>query len=862
MSGIVPAMALGLVVVGLIVALLRARRWVFFAWTVVRPAAWPALWGLLLIATLGLVDQGQALVQRALEGWRWLPHLASSLVAAFLMAYAGAALLVVRYPPLMADLGVIAEQLALRPDSYDRWCDRLRRAFPMLIFALPFLAHLPALIAWWLPAYREAGKLIVAAAALAVAAAAFAFASSGWFARRLPPRQRWLWPLLYPDLSDRGIEEAHEAAARRSRKARRQPPAGHPPLGDLLPGTRWAFATAFMTGVALFALAIGSPVRWAEQAGTAAIVVAAASSFAVTGALLAHVVNRHFSVSIPYALLLLLTAAGLFARWGLSDNHAVREIAGPAAIEEMERARGRPTFEEHLAAWLEARGDGAGKPQPLVVVAAQGGGIRAALWGALALGRLQERIPSFPCDLFAIASVSGGSLAAITYAAMLAESPPACGPGAAAPAAVSAAGLAYATAAESAFGRDLLAPVAAGLLFPDMLQRFLFLNLLPDRQLYLEQAWEQAWARSGAVSAGLGQPFLSLFPPARRPFLPALFLVASDVEGGRRWITSSVRVDPNLFADAIDTLPGRKLLDDRGTAGLEMKALPASAAAGLSARFPYVSPPGTLRFAHGAYHLLDGGIVESSGAATAAEILLALRSQCGEPEPGGILACAVRDIPGRPGRDVTPCGPGDRCIRVRPTVIQLTNAAWEAEGDRAARPSWAEALTPRFPELLDPFQALLASRTGRGRGAHDRLQGDRLLLAGETCLALDIVLNLEDMTEGDELVPLGWTLRRAHVANMRSAIGRRLGEQPLPPEAASRDFATWRANVYDRPAGVGCRPSLGSQTRPSGRSGLGTRPCRRPRAAPARRAPAPARRRPRGWRRDGRGRPGAGASRR
>jgi hypothetical protein len=805
MSGIVPALALGLAVVGLVTALLWARRGLFFAWTVVRPAAWPALWGLLLIAALGLADQGQALVQRALEGWRWLPHLGASLVAAFLMAYAGAALLMVRYPPLMADLGLVADQLALSPERYDRWCDRLRRAFPMVVFALPLLAQLPAAVADWLPAWRDAGKLAAVGGILAVGAGALAFASSGWFARREPPRARWLWPLLYPDLSDRGIAEAHAAAARRSLEAGGRLPSDDPILGDLLPGTRWAFSAAFATGIVLFALALASPVRWAEAAGTAAVTIAAAASFAATGALLAHVINRHFSVSIPYALLLLLVAAGLFARWELTDNHAVRELAGAEAEAEVARARARPGFEEHLAGWLLARGGGAERPQPLVVVTAQGGGIRAALWTAVALGGLQARIPSFPCDLFAIASVSGGSLGALAYGAMLAENPPACGPGAAPPEAVSAAGRAYAAAAEDAFGRDLLAPAAAGLLFPDMAQRFLFLDLLPDRQLYLEQGWEQAWAESGVRSAGLDRPFLSLFPPARRPFLPALFLVASDVEAGRRWIASNLRIDPNLFADAIDTLSGTRLLDDRNASALEVKALPASAAAGLSARFPYVSPPGTLRFVHGTYHLLDGGIVESSGAATAAEILLALRSQCGEPLPGGVLACAVREVPGRPARDVVPCGPDDRCIRVRPTVIQLTNDAWAGNGDLGERQGWARHLAPRFPELLDPVQALLASRTGRGRGAHDRLQGDRFLLAGETCLALDLVLNVQDMTEEDELVPLGWTLRHVHVENMRAAIERRFNERPLPPEAASRDFATWRDNVYDRPAGVPCR---------------------------------------------------------
>ena len=102
-------------------------------------------------------------------------------------------------------------------------------------------------------------------------------------------------------------------------------------------------------------------------------------------------------MTVPYLLALLLLAAGLFARWGLSDNHAVREVAAGDRAAELERAQRRPTLEEHLAEWLAAHraGDaGRTQPYPLLVAAAEGGGIRAALWTALALGELQRRIPA------------------------------------------------------------------------------------------------------------------------------------------------------------------------------------------------------------------------------------------------------------------------------------------------------------------------------------------------------------------------------------------------------------------------------------------------------------------------------------
>jgi hypothetical protein len=164
-------------------------------------------------------------------------------------------------------------------------------------------------------------------------------------------------------------------------------------------------------------------------------------------------------------------------------------------------------------------------------------------------------------------------------------------------------------------------------------------------------------------------------------------------------------------------------------------------------------------------------------------------------------------------------------VRVRPAVIQLTNDAWEPGSDEAQAGSRLDLLLPNFRELLGPIEALLASRTGRGRAAHGRLQGDKLLLAGETCLALDIVL---DGTDEDKRVPLGWTLRTQHVRDMAAAIGPLLNTAPLDRNRASADFATWRANVYGRPASEPCRlgPPAGV-TIADGRSG--TPPPRTPR---------------------------------
>lgn len=79
-------------------------------------------------------------------------------------------------------------------------------------------------------------------------------------------------------------------------------------------------------------------------------------------------------------------------------------------------------LENAFMAWLESRPDyqqfrGQGRKYPIFVVSAQGGGIVAAYHSAGFLGLVQDLCPSFASHVFAISSVSGGSLGAAAFAA-------------------------------------------------------------------------------------------------------------------------------------------------------------------------------------------------------------------------------------------------------------------------------------------------------------------------------------------------------------------------------------------------------------------------------------------------------------
>src|SRR5207247_11291415 len=92
----------------------------------------------------------------------------------------------------------------------------------------------------------------------------------------------------------------------------------------------------------------------------------------------------------------------------LNDNHRVREAQGASAV-----PRG-PEVREHFDQWIASpeRERNPKRRYPVVIVAAEGGGIRAAYWTATLLAAIQEKQPRFARPVYAIGGVSGGSVGA------------------------------------------------------------------------------------------------------------------------------------------------------------------------------------------------------------------------------------------------------------------------------------------------------------------------------------------------------------------------------------------------------------------------------------------------------------------
>ncbi len=339
--------------------------------------------------------------------------------------------------------------------------------------------------------------------------------------------------------------------------------------------------------------------------------------------------------------------AGLFALavslLDANDNHTIYRTALPS-VAEFDAKTNAPVLDAEFAHWYEARPDrpqyGPERRYPIYVVAAQGGGIYAAIHTASVLGSLQEQCPAFASHLFAISSVSGGSLGAAVFAGLLPHQKRP-DPTASAECRVSA--VPYRDSmidlAERVLYKDMLSPLIGALLFPDMIQFFLPYPVPSfDRALRFEKAFEQVFKEAldeesaGQSSNFLAAPYREHWNPSASS--PALLFNATEVGSGRRRL-----VAPFVFGGSdVEFLP---IWDDsnasRGTA--KLSGLPVSTAAILSARFPWITPAGSFydheldpksgaleRDSRGhpvltKVRLVDGSYFENSGVATALDLI-------------------------------------------------------------------------------------------------------------------------------------------------------------------------------------------------------------------------------------------------
>jgi hypothetical protein len=444
-------------------------------------------------------------------------------------------------------------------------------------------------------------------------------------------------------------------------------------------------------------------------------------------------------------LWLLATAVIVFSLSDFANNHRVRRIPYTAQASPQ-----LPELTDTFLKWHSARMDQSkfsGSSYPIYIVAAQGGGIYAAMHAAHFLSYMQARCPNFAHHLFAISGVSGGSVGATAFAASMKEAedrgaikiPEAgCNP---ADNHGYDAGL---SAAVEILDNDFWSPLEAMWLFPDVLQQFLPVRVeMFDRARALEHGLEASWQRSVSENELYGprrdktantmaEPFISLWPQGfdKSLFTPALVLNTTEVNTGRRRLISPFRFE------GLSDLQFFPISCKSASATHESKieSVPLSTAAVLSARFPWITPTAWFYMKWDAKtnsidetnsikdcvpaekivnKVSDGGYFESSGVATALDLAHSLQSIITE-----------------------------RGLNVDIKLVILTSGGFGSD------------TTDGLDEALDPIRTLLNASEARGYIEIGRAERADFARAATQSGA---VLKLKLEEKGYPL-PLGWSL--------------------------------------------------------------------------------------------------------
>ena len=430
-------------------------------------------------------------------------------------------------------------------------------------------------------------------------------------------------------------------------------------------------------------------------------------------------------VPVPWLLIGALLVGGSFQL----PLHAVR-LARQDAMPPSDRIE----LADALGSWIGACTSGTGRVRP-VIVALSGGASRAGLWSSRVLRAIDLAVPDHGGGVFAISSVSGGSLGAADYVLGRAAARSSrchldearrAGPAPAADAAGR-------ERLFGAYGRDMLGPLLAGFLLDDTARALLAVPLWPvldaaglwpprggDRASALERAWERAWSggagSGGAASGGLGSDYLDAFYVCRtgeracwRPGMPIWLSNGTDVVGGERLITAPIKAGPRRVPPGgLDLQRSWPFEGAKDVLALLHSDVRMSTAVLNSGRFPFLSPSGGLRpasaaDAHGPYaQILDGGIFENSGVTTGFELVTWLRDY---------------------GADVlAEDGVNTKGLVIDPILVAVdADAEPSVTGDDVPRCGHGPPRDPQWygraevaPQLLAPLAALYNTRSGHG----------------------------------------------------------------------------------------------------------------------------------------------------
>jgi hypothetical protein len=422
----------------------------------------------------------------------------------------------------------------------------------------------------------------------------------------------------------------------------------------------------------------------------------------------------------------------------VSDFHKVSTVSSLGC-----KAPAEDSLRAYIYKWLESRRgeisrqDSLGKDYPVFFVNAHGGGIKAAAWTTMVVGRLNflmrqdtasAAVPDFEHYVFSYSGASGGTIglslltgARITYANNPRENHI----------------FSDTATLGTVFRHDYLTDDLVGILGRDAWMGTTGLNLYADRAKVTEEAWERYTARFGiSYAAPLGCSW-------QNPKMEVPLFVSNtyDINDGVKGILAPVKLRASDF-------PGALLI--QGLLKPE-EDIHLSSAAFLSARFPYVSPTGKFNEQH---HFTDGGTIENSGAETSQQLIAVFRS-------------VVNSL-------TTPKGqPGDKVFKkIKICILSIPNSIPQMDSVERVR---------NLSETGAPIAGILHSINGNSVKAEKNSQA----IALRDSLP-HFSMQPEDTKIGDgsihPVLPLGWQISdyaldmmQASVRRDRSAIGQIIG---------------------------------------------------------------------------------------
>jgi uncharacterized membrane protein len=436
------------------------------------------------------------------------------------------------------------------------------------------------------------------------------------------------------------------------------------------------------------------------------------------------------------------------------DNHSVRRVnANNAAGHAVDTTP--KSLNDAVTLWMqENQCEPATCPRPIIIAAA-GGASRAAFFAATIIGHFMQDAPAHGLDpnqvrkrLFAISGVSGGAMGAVMVAAALDAKADSSDH----PCVTSPVWLWWGETIgnwrdcfEALTSGDFLSADFFGFAFNDMLP----FGLWRDRAAVLEDTWSDRYQAvvtradppPGPSSCkGLRCPFLALTPRVGH-WIPLLVLSGTSETTGSRIVTTALATTyvPQARCPTTESPAGgcqlfveadrfHDLLKYRGPkisngwfGGFErlllnwfegngaLDDIQLSTAAHNSARFPLISPPGSIRNGNQTIvdRIVDGGYFESYGALGAKELAVAVRAVAPQLVPFVLVISNDPDDPLSVSDDAAPSSDKQQLQQLRAQQVEQTRASVDA----------SEAVT----DVVTPLTTIANARTAHGILGVDQL---------------------------------------------------------------------------------------------------------------------------------------------